>query len=58
MKDGKVKPRVWTTQVIKTAVKGDLILSVRSPVGDIGKTDYNVVLGRGVAAIKGNKFLF
>jgi len=58
MKNGRVVPRVWTTQVTKLAEKGDLILSVRAPVGDIGKTDYTVVLGRGVAAIKGNDFLF
>jgi len=58
MKDGRVTPRVWTTQITKLAEKNDLILSVRAPVGDIGKTDYNVVLGRGVAAIKGNEFIF
>lgn len=58
MKNGRVVPRVWTTQVTKQAEKGDLILSVRAPVGDIGKTDYDVVLGRGVAAIKGNDFVF
>ena len=58
MKDGRVVPRVWTTQVTKISDKGDLIFSVRAPVGDIGKTDYDVVLGRGVAAIKGNEFLF
>lgn len=58
MKNGRVFPRVWTTQVTKLAEKGDLILSVRAPVGDIGKTDYTVVLGRGVVAIKGNDFLF
>ena len=58
MQNGRVVPRVWTTQVTKLAEKGDLILSVRAPVGDIGKTDYNVVLGRGVAAIKGNEFIF
>ena len=58
MKDGKVVPRVWTTQVTKIAEVNDLILSVRAPVGDIGKTDFQVVLGRGVAAIKGNKFIF
>ena len=58
MKNGRVVPRVWTTQITKLAEKGDLILSVRAPVGDVGKTDYNVVLGRGVAAIKGNEFLF
>ena len=58
IQNGRVVPRVWTTQITKLAKKGDLILSVRAPVGDIGKTDYNVVLGRGVAAIKGNEFIF
>ena len=58
MKNSRVVPRVWTTQVTKQADKGDLILSVRAPVGDIGKTDYDVVIGRGVAAIKGNDFIF
>ncbi len=58
MKNGRVFPRVWTTQITKQADKGDLILSVRAPVGDIGKTDFDVVIGRGVASIKGNEFLF
>jgi len=58
MKNGHVLPRVWTTQVTKQAEKNDLILSVRAPVGDIGKTAYDVVIGRGVAAIKGNEFIF
>ncbi|WP_090736810.1 restriction endonuclease subunit S [Paenibacillus sp. Mc5Re-14] len=58
MKNGKVFPRVWTTQITKQADKGDLILSVRAPVGDVGKTDFDVVLGRGVAGIKGNEFIF
>ena len=58
MKNGRVLPRVWTTQVTKQAEKDDLILSVRAPVGDIGKTAYDVVIGRGVAAIKGNEFIF
>ena len=58
LRDGCVVPRVWTTQVTKTAEKGDLILSVRAPVGDVGRTNYNVVLGRGVAGIKGNEFIY
>ncbi|UAL49804.1 restriction endonuclease subunit S (plasmid) [Sutcliffiella horikoshii] len=58
IKNGWVTPRVWTTQVTKTAIKGDIILSVRAPVGDVGKTQYDVVLGRGVAGIKGNEFIF
>ena len=58
MKNGRVSPRVWTTQVTKKAEPDDIILSVRAPVGDVGKTDYPIVLGRGVAGIKGNAFIF
>ena len=58
MKNGRVSPRVWTTQVTKKAEPDDIILSVRAPVGDVGITDYPVVLGRGVAGIKGNAFIF
>lgn len=58
MKNGVVVPRVWTTQITKTANAGDLILSVRAPVGDVGRTDYDIVIGRGVSAIKGNDFVY
>ena len=47
LKDGWVSPRIWTTQKTKTADAGDLIMSVRAPAGTMGKTAYNVVLGRG-----------
>ena len=56
--DGWVCPRVWTTQKTKTCNAGDLIMSVRAPAGAMGKTSYNAVIGRGVAAIKGNEFIF
>lgn len=56
--DGWVSPRIWTTQVTKIADAGDLIMSVRAPAGAMGKTAYNAVIGRGVAAIKGNEFVF
>ena len=58
LKDGWVYPRVWTTQKTKTAEAGDLIMSVRAPAGTMGKTSYNAVIGRGVASIKGNEFIF
>ena len=58
MKDGFVCPRVWTTQKTKCAYKGDLIFSVRAPVGEVGKTEFDVVIGRGVASIRGNEFIF
>ena len=53
LKGGWVYPRIWTTQKTKTAQAGDLIMSVRAPAGAMGKTAYDVVLGRGVAGIKG-----
>ena len=55
---GWVSPRVWTTQVTKTCDAGDIIMSVRAPAGAIGRTQYNAVIGRGVAAIKGNDFIY
>jgi len=58
LKNGWVSPRVWTTQKTKTADANDLIMSVRAPAGAMGKTAYNVVLGRGVAGIKGNEFIY
>ena len=58
LKDGWVSPRIWTTQKTKTADAGDLIMSVRAPAGAMGKTTYNVVIGRGVAGIKGNEYIY
>ncbi|MCI6022336.1 MAG: restriction endonuclease subunit S [[Bacteroides] pectinophilus] len=58
LKDGWVVPRVWTSQKTKTAQAGDLIMSVRAPAGAMGKTAYDIVIGRGVAAIKGNEFIY
>ncbi|MHC9696495.1 restriction endonuclease subunit S [Corynebacterium diphtheriae] len=56
--DGWVTPRVWTTEPTRIAEPGTLIMSVRAPVGAMGKTRHRVVLGRGVAGIKGNEFIF
>ncbi len=58
LQNGWVSPRVWTSQMTKEADAGDLIMSVRAPAGTMGKTAYNAVIGRGVAAIKGNEFIY
>ncbi len=58
LENGWVSPRMWTTQLTKKAKAGDLIMSVRAPAGSIGKTAYDVVIGRGVAAIKGSEFIY
>lgn len=54
----KVIPRVWTSQVTRKADRGDIIMSVRAPAGTVGKTEYDAVIGRGVASIKGNEFIY
>lgn len=55
----KVLKRVFTTEITKTAVKNDILISVRAPVGDIARNQYkSVVIGRGIASIKGNDFLY
>ena len=58
LQNGWVSPRVWTSQMTKKADAGDLIMSVRAPAGAMGKTAYNAVIGRGVAAIKGDEFIY
>lgn len=56
--DRWVQPHVWTKEVTKTAEAGDLILSVRAPVGVVAKTAFPIVLGRGVAGIKGGEYIY
>ena len=58
LQNGWVSPRIWTSQMTKKADAGDLIMSVRAPAGAMGKTAYNAVIWRGVAAIKGNEFIY
>ena len=48
----KTTRRVWTTEITKTADAGDIIMTVRAPVGCIGIADEKVCIGRGVCAIK------
>jgi type I restriction enzyme S subunit len=47
-------PRNWTTEITKECVIGDLILTVRAPVGTVAKSIHNACLGRGVCAIRSN----
>lgn len=58
IQNGFVKPRIWTTQITKIAYVGNIIMSVRAPAGAIAKTEYDAVIGRGVAAIEGNDFIY
>jgi type I restriction enzyme, S subunit len=53
--------RVWTTRVTKAGRRGELLLTVRAPVGSVARVSEDCCLGRGVCSLrpKGNSdFLF
>ena len=59
--DRQTLDRVWTTQVSKRCDSGDLLLTVRAPVGTVAVARKAACLGRGVCGLKpiGNSaFLF
>ena len=56
--NGIVVPRIWTTQITKISKPNDIIFTVRAPVGEVAKNTYTAVIGRGVASISGNDFLY
>jgi len=45
-------PILWTTQPTKIAEEGDILISVRAPVGDVNICPYRLCIGRGLAAIR------
>ncbi|MFH1902541.1 MAG: restriction endonuclease subunit S [Candidatus Omnitrophota bacterium] len=45
-------PTTWTTQVTKIARKGDILMSVRAPVGPVNFVTDEICIGRGLAAIR------
>jgi type I restriction enzyme S subunit len=49
------KPNVWTTKITKVSLKGDVLLSVRAPVGETNINNEKICIGRGLAAIRANK---
>jgi type I restriction enzyme S subunit len=50
-------PTTWTTQKTKVARKGDILMSVRAPVGPVNFATQEVCIGRGLAAIRSGKEL-
>ena len=51
--------RNYTSQITKTANRGDIIMSVRAPVGEIATASFKCCIGRGVCSIKyQNDFLY
>jgi type I restriction enzyme M protein len=45
-------PNKWTTQITKIAQKGDILMSVRAPVGPVNLATQSICIGRGLAAIR------
>jgi type I restriction enzyme, S subunit len=51
--------RVFTTALTKLGRAGDILMSVRAPVGEISRAMFDVCLGRGVCAIRyDNDFMY
>ena len=46
------QPKKWTTFVTKEAEAGDILMSVRAPVGPINQATEKICIGRGLAAIR------
>jgi len=49
------EPQKWTTQITKRACKGDVLMSVRAPVGPVNFATQEICIGRGLASIRPNK---
>ena len=49
------KPTKWTTKVTKEAEAGDILMSVRAPVGPVNFATQQICIGRGLAAIRVGK---
>lgn len=47
-------PKVWCDAPRKTAERGDILLSVRAPIGAINTANETCCIGRGIAAIRPN----
>lgn len=48
------QPKKWTTSVTKEAINGDILMSVRAPVGPVNFATQRICIGRGLAAIRPN----
>lgn len=48
-------PRVYTSDITKECTPGDILLSVRAPVGTVALSQHKACIGRGISAIKSKK---
>lgn len=52
IKNRKSCPRNFTTEITKECDVGDILMSVRAPVGYVAKAMHDACIGRGIAAIR------
>ena len=45
-------PVIWTSKITKEALKNDILMSVRAPVGPVNFSTQKICIGRGLAAIR------
>ena len=61
---GRLYPTIdtWTTSPIKIAKNGEILMSVRAPVGDLNFSNQDICIGRGLCSISAkngrNKYLY
>lgn len=46
------EPKVWTSYITKEALEGDVLMSVRAPVGPVNFATQKCCIGRGLASIR------
>ena len=51
-------PRIYTSEITKSCLQGDILLSVRAPVGNVALSRHVACMGRGIAAIRANEKSF
>ena len=52
------EPNVWTTKTTKVSLSGDILMSVRAPVGDVNINNVgDICIGRGLAAFRVGELL-
>ena len=51
----RTAPRIWTSIITKSCKIGDILISVRAPVGEISISDHHACIGRGMCAIRAKR---
>ena len=52
VKNGRSAPRTFTSEITTRCAPGDILLSVRAPVGSVAISDHEACVGRGGAVIR------